>query len=304
MRFYLFLAGMLLAGPLALAESLTVQPTSVTDSIAVAASVEGKEMAEARARISGTLDNVLVVRGQWVKKGQVLGVVRDKKLGQQAEGLKVQLDAAEKNVERLKRLLPLQAVSKAAVDQAEAQAAALRAQLQNTGQNTADGRILAPFEGQFVALRAVSGTVMMPGESMGTVAAMPLTLKLALPERHAAYMAVGQEIPLTDDKGEPMGVAKVGTVYPQVAGGRVTVEASLPETSGTLLVGSKVKAFVPTGMRQAIVIPRDYLRVQNGLTYVKVDKLGDTLVQAGYPQPDGRVEILSGLKAGDVVLKP
>lgn len=283
--------------------ALVIKPANITNTLVIAGTIEGKEMSEARVRIPGTLESVLVARGTWVKKGQVLGVVRDEKIGQQSESLKTQLAAAEKNLQRLKELLPLDAASPLEVEQAEAQAAALRAQAQNTNQSRADGQVLAPSDGQFVALHAASGTVVMPGESMGTVATFPLLLKISMPENQVRHMTVGDQVTFQALADHPLEKATVTQIYPEVQAGRVTVEAQL-SASPSVLVGSKVKTFVAAGTRTAIVVPQDFIRWRNGLAYATLKKGGEILVQTGYPQADGSLEILSGLTQGDALIKP
>lgn len=302
---FVMMSALLAAGPAwAASPTLVVQAAEIADTVAVAATVEGAESGEARARIGGTLEQVLVSRGDMVKKGAVLGVVKDRKLGQQAAGLNTQVATAARNLARLKELLPLDAASPLEVEQAEAQLAALRAQAQATTQTSTDGRILAPFDGQFVALRAISGTVMMPGESLGTVAAAPMVLKLALPERHANAISVSATAALADDAGTPLGDATITSLYPQVSGGRFVAEARLPEMDRLPPVGTRLTARVPVGTRTALLLPQTYLSKRFGLAYAHVQGLGEVVVQTGYPQPDGQVEILSGLRAGDVVVQP
>ena len=66
-----------------------------------------------------------------------------------------------------------------------------------------------------------------------------------------------------------------------------------------------VRVLVATGHRQAIVIPRDYLFRRFSLDYVRRQPGGDTVVQVGAAvTPDGSVEILSGLRPGDVLVRP
>ncbi|MFZ2619956.1 MAG: HlyD family efflux transporter periplasmic adaptor subunit, partial [Alphaproteobacteria bacterium] len=226
-----------------------VRIQSVADTTSLAGVLEGTESAEARARLGGTLEELRIERGAWVKKGDILGVIKDKKLPQQSAGLAAQVAAAALHVKRMEELLPLDAASQAQVDQAKAQLSALKAQQQNTAQAATDGAILAPFDGQVVALHAVRGAVIMPGESLATVAAAPLRVRLALPERHAGLIKLGDVVPVVKDHVQVAGT--VSRVYPQVADGRIAVDVTLPETSGSvLIVGQKVLAQVATGERQ------------------------------------------------------
>jgi len=58
-----------------------------------------------------------------------------------------------------------------------------------------------------------------------------------------------------------------------------------------------------TGERPAFVVPAAYLYRRFGVDYTLVKDVGETVVQTGLPVEDG-VEVLSGLRPGDVLLPP
>ncbi len=77
-------------------------------------------------------------------------------------------------------------------------------------------------------------------------------------------------------------------------------------------MGERVRVLVSTDARRGIVIPARLIETRYGLDYVSVlDETGhphDVVVQRGGRQdgPDGeaRVEILSGLQSGDLLVQP
>ena len=103
-----------------------------------------------------------------------------------------------------------------------------------------------------------------------------------------------------DDKGLREG--RVRQVYPELDRGRVVADVTA-EGLGDYFVGERTRVYVATGKRPAIVVPADYLVVRSGVTYARIAGLGDTVVQPGLPVQGG-IEVLSGLRPGDVLVKP
>jgi multidrug efflux pump subunit AcrA (membrane-fusion protein) len=72
---------------------------------------------------------------------------------------------------------------------------------------------------------------------------------------------------------------------------------------GNFFVGERVRVYVATGTRQALIIPNGYVHRRAGITFVTLKGGEEIVVQLGLPN-EGGVEVLSGLKAGDVIVKP
>ena len=81
---------------------------------------------------------------------------------------------------------------------------------------------------------------------------------------------------------------------------------------GTYFVGDRVRVWINAGTRPGFVVPASFLITRFGLDYVRLRRadgsVNETPVQRGIAQPtqavaDG-IEILSGVTAGDVLVKP
>jgi RND family efflux transporter MFP subunit len=297
------------------ARSVVVSRTQIADETPVGGTVAGTETYDARARIGGTVVKVLVERGDVVKKGQLLAVIEDTKLPgqvaaatQQRAAAEAAVALAETNLKRMQSLLPLDAASPLQVEQAETQLKAAQAQLAATNMQASgvegastDGRVVAPAAGVVSVLRGVAGTIVMPGEPVATVDSTPLVVRLALPQRHAGVVSVGDEIPLELPMGMVTGT--VSRVYPAVENGRFRIDVKA-EGLEALKAGEKVTARVQTGTHMGIVVPKGAVTGHNGLSFVTLKKGGQITVQPGAAHADGTVEILSGLNDGDEVLIP
>lgn len=303
-------------------ERLAVQPAMITDYKPVAAVVTTRRMGEARARIGGTLVRLNVKEGDEVREGQVLALIADQRLNLESRGYAAQAAAAQAEAvraqadyERIKTLYEKGIYAKARLDQAEAawKAAkgsldAARAQAAASAELNAQGAILAPASGRVLKADVPAGAVVTPGQTIVTVTAGAPLLRLEIPEAQARALHVGDAVRL--DPRDLPGGATTGAiiqVYPAVTAGRVTADIAAPGL-GSDLVGRTVRVMVKLGERPAITVPTRFVANRYGVDYVRVlDKQGhasDVPVQLAPGPDDARVEVLSGVAGGDVIVAP
>ena len=174
-------------------------------------------------------------------------------------------------------------------------------------QQAVEGAVLAPGAGRVLSVPVSEGRVVLPGEVIATLAEENYILRLELPERHAQFVQAGDKV-LIGSRGlvasadEELREGRVRLVYPEIKGGRVVADVEV-EKLGDYFVGERTRVYVTTGKRQAIVIPPDYVFRRAGLNYVKLKDGTVVVVQPGEQRAEG-LEILSGLKEGDVVVAP
>jgi RND family efflux transporter MFP subunit len=309
------------------AETLSVTQREVPDYRAVAGTLTTRDMGEVRARIPGTLVALRVREGDEVEKGQVLAVIADDKVAlelqsrrAQAAALKAESDRAAADLERVRKVFDKGFYSKARLEQAAATskaateawkaAAAAQAVAAETGQQ---GKLLSPAAGRVMRAPVPAGAVVMAGDVIVTVATNNAVIRFELPEREARGLKVGDMIRVSEDgfngKAREAEV-RVREIYPQVRDGRITVDLERGDLKQTF-VGERIKARVVVGMRQSIVVPRDYVTTRFGVDYVSlVTRTGslDIPVQTGQglrtDSGQEGVEVLSGLRAGDKIVKP
>lgn len=300
---------------LAVAEAMidAVKPAS--------AMVTSRDMAEARARIPGTLVQLSVREGDTVGRGQVIGVVVDDRIGLQTAAFGAQVAAAEAEAARagadLARVQTLfdrgiyaQArldQAKAASEAASAQVRAARAQRSASAETGAQGRILAPASGRVLVADVPVGSVVSGGQSIATITSGPLVLRLELPEAQGRNLRVGQAVALSGEDLPGVTGGVIGQIYPAAMAGQTTADIVVSGLTSDR-IGQRVLVQVPIGQREALVIPRRFVATRYGIDFVRtVDRTGrvsEAPVQLGGPAGADRVEVLSGLKAGDVVLAP
>lgn len=301
-------------------ERLTLRPQAVADLKPAAATVTTRDMAEARARIGGTLVELAVREGDLVRKGQLIGRVADERLsletaayGAQAAAAAAEAARAEADLARVRTLYEKGFYAKARLDQAEAAAKAARGQAQAAQAQRAasaelgsQGAIFAPTSGRVLAADVPAGSVVSPGQSVATITAGEPVLRLEIPEAQGRALRVGQKVSIkTGDLPGLAGEGVISQLYPAVNAGRVVADITVAGLTADR-VGQRVRVQAPLGERQALVLPERYVATRFGIDFVRVvgpeDRVSDVAVQTAPAPVEGMVEILSGARPGDVVL--
>lgn len=309
------------AASLPAGETLRLAPAAIADMKAVGAEIATRDQAEALARIPGTLASLSVRAGDRVTKGQRIGMIVDTRLGYETSAYGAQVaaaraQAAQANAElaRIRDLYDHGVYAQARLDQAvamaraaDAQVAAARAQQGASASVAGQGAVLAPASGLVLRADILAGSVVAPGMSIATVTAGPPILRLMLPESVAGQVRPGARVRITDSDFPGAREGTVVQVYPAVNGGQVRVDATLPGLE-TSLVGRRVGASIAVGTRQALVVPRRFVTTRYGIDQVQVvtadRQLSMVPVQIAPTADPDRVEILSGVAAGDALFAP
>ena len=328
MRSAIVLAAMLamLTRQAVAADTFTVEPKKVADEKAVFATVESANVVPARARIGGTVAELHVKEGDEVKQGQVVATVGDEKLvlqlkslDAQIAGLQAQLAQTQTDLARAEDLFSKGTVPKTRLDEAHtafnvannAQRARI-AERSVVEQQLSEGKVLAPTAGRVLQVPVTTGTVILAGEPVARIAEKNFVLRLRVPERHARFLKAGDTVRVDGDELGANG-AKFGTiklVYPQIEDGRVVADAKVAGL-GDYFVGERIRVWVSGGERESVIVPGKFIVTRFGIDYARLrqgNAVIDVPVQRGreLPRPDmpDALEILSGLKAGDVLVRP
>ena len=307
----------------------TVAVSLVEDQKAVFATVESVDVVAARARIGGTVTELLVDEGSPVEAGQRIARVVDQKLALQAKSIDARIqsaasqrDLAKTALARSESLFQSGAIPKARLDEArtnlEVAARALsaaQADAQVLQQTRAEGDVLAPAQGRVLKVNVTKGSVVLPGEAVASMAADAYILRLQLPERHAQFIRAGDEVKVAErgleslsaESDEQLRTGRIIQVYPEIKQGRVAADVDV-DNLGDFFVGERIRVWVSAGARATIVVPQAYLYKRYGVTFAKLDDGHEVVIQPGLPitttaEPGG-IEVLSGLEVGDVLVKP
>jgi membrane fusion protein, multidrug efflux system len=305
----------------ATAAETTVRLAPIDDLKAVIATVEPVHQLVARARIGGTVTSLKIKEGDIVAEGAQIASVADQKpflqmqaLDQRIRSQMAQREKAKGDFDRAQDLLARGVTTKVIFDQAKTALdvadrtlAAMRSDRAVIEQQVAEGAVLAPSVGRVLTIPVSVGRVVMPGETIATIAQDRYILRLQLPERHARFMRAGDRVEigargLKEDGSAARKEARVRIVYPEIQGGRVVADVDV-EGLGDYFVGERTRVYVTTGRRETIIAPRAAVYRRAGVDYVRLRSGAELVVQTGERRGEG-VEILSGLNDGDVVVTP
>ena len=317
------LAALFALTPLAAGEAMTVTEQVVVDYRPVVARVEAGDTATARSRLQGVVTRLNIDEGSVVEAGETVAIVRDETLDPQLaslasriEGLKSQIRQAEEDLERAEALFADGFYPKARLDEQrtgldvlQRSLASAEAERNALSARKGEGVIRAPADARVTAVNVVQGSIVSPGEVIASFATLDGIVRLSLPERHAGEVAEGETVTLRlAARGGDIRTATIVKVYPELRNGAVIADATV-QGGLDALVGERVDVLAPVGERRAIRIPKDYVRTRYGVDFVRVqvgERFIDAPVALASPlaDADGELEILSGLKPGDVIERP
>src|SRR5712692_8034757 len=186
-----------------------------------------------------------------------------------------------------------------------------RTELEMARQALTDTELLAPVDGMIRERRTATGEFLNAGAPVATLVKIhPLRLQLAVPERAAANVRVGQDVRVSVDGDAGVHAGRVVRLSPSIQeqNRTLTIEAEVPNQAGVLRPGSFSRAEIVIAADQpAIFVPASSIVVFAGIEKVLTIREGKALerrVVTGRREKD-RIEIVEGLKVGEpVVIDP
>jgi RND family efflux transporter MFP subunit len=267
--------------------------------------------ADVGAKTLGYLGAVLVDRGDAVRKGQLLALVRPSDLPDQQESARVAFELAKVNKERAEKLAPSGVVSQQELQNASAQLAAASAQLAAIGVRLGESRILSPLDGVVSQRRLDPGALVGPNSGGGAILTVQRVdvLRVFVPvnERDVAGLQVGQEAHVeVDAMPDRRYQGKVVRISPSFDPVTRTLDAEVHiQNPGELRPGMYGRGVVVTGVHKgAVVVPAAAVQISSGRHYVfrlEGDKVKRAQIQVGVDGGDW-LEAASGLSPGDEIV--
>jgi len=263
---------------------------------------------------SGQVAQVLVTPGQSIAEGDPLlklGPLPSSSL--EVEQARINLEFANRNLERLRRLRRTHLATNEAEQQAEKEVASARAALNGLGVDGSSGPrvITAPFSGVVVQVLVTSGSTVHPGEDAMLVAPEDgLAVRAGFEPEDAIQLGPGMPVwisPVFKAHGETLAQAVLARLHRVVDPQTQLVEALIRPTKipAWMVAGTKVRIrVVIRSAQEAVRVPRQALVDHHGETGVFVVERGVAHwrpIHVGI-ESDHWVEVRTGLETGAIVV--
>lgn len=284
--------------------------------------VESARRTTVAARILARIEAVQVTAGDEVAAGDLLVELdaRDleARLRQAREALKAaeaQRDFARQEQARAEELLKRGVTTRQRYDQALSALRVAEAEVDRLVQTLREAEtalsfteIRAPVAGRVVDRLAEPGDTATPGLPLLRLYD-PSALRVEAPVREslAVGLAVGDRLAVEISAVKEHIGGPIEEIVPYAEPGARTllVKIRLPSDS-RLFAGMFARVAVPAGERARLLVPADSITRIGQLEFVTVvadDRAERRLVTSGKPAGEGQIEILSGLQAGEQVLR-
>lgn len=287
---------------------LIIKDTTLNNTIDVSGNIDANEKVNLISETAGNITGIYFTEGSRVTKGQLLVKVYSLDLLASLKQNDYQIALAKQNEYRNKILLQKEAISQQEYDTSLTALNTLKAQSDVIKAQIAKTEIRAPFSGT-IGLRNVSpGGYLSPNTAIASLVNIdPAKVTFSVPERYLPLINKGTKVTFTVETSRENFNATVYAIEPSIdAGSRtITVRAKAPNPKGLLTAGGFAKINLALDkIANTIMVPTECVIpdlktskvfiVHNGLATarpVKTDLRTDT-----------KIQIISGLKAGDSLI--
>lgn len=294
--------------PAASVSGYVVTPQMLSQNIEVPGSLAAFEEVELHPEVSGRVVAVYFKEGNNVSQGQMLLKIYDGDLQAQLQKLRVQLKTAQTTADRYAALLKINGVSQQEYDIQMLSVNTIKADINIIQTSIGKTSLRAPFSGKIGITTITKGAYVTPASLIATLRKVSqLKIDFTVPELYGAKMKKGMPVRFTIDGNSNVYTASISATENIIAeeNRSLRIMANVLKPDAQLLAGAFVKVKVPLGENnQALMVPsqavipdarnKKVITVRNGAASFEVVTLGT--------RDSAKVEITSGLKAGDTIL--
>lgn len=264
---------------------------------------------EMTPELAGHVNKILIPDGGQVKKGQVIIHLDDAMYQAKLASSEAQLVYSKNNYKRMVLLGKQGAVTKQAIDSADADLKQRRAESLENSVMVQKMRLSAPFDGVIGKVKVEPGDYVNVGEHLVTLTDINhLHIEYTVPEIYLPQLKVGQSVDIqTNIYPDKKFTGKVAFVSPTIdpVTRSVQVYAEISNNDRLLSSGMFVTAHQSIGEQShALMVPaRSAISTLNGQQVYKVidGKAVPVSVILGVRRQD-MVEVKEGLSVGDVIV--
>ncbi|MGZ3763609.1 MAG: efflux RND transporter periplasmic adaptor subunit [Mucilaginibacter sp.] len=287
---------------------MIVKDTAVTNNIDVTGTIDANEKVNLTSETAGNITGIYFKEGSRVQKGQLLVKVYNQDLIASLKQNEYQVALAKQNEYRNSILLQKEAISKQEYDTSLTSLNTLKAAGDVIKAQISKTEIRAPFSGT-IGLRNVSpGSYLAPNATIASLVNIdPAKVTFSVPERYLALIKNGSKIKFKVESSRDNFGATVYAIEPAIDlnSRTITVRALAPNPNGLLKAGGFAKINLALDqIAKTIMIPTQCVIPDLKTSLVYVYHNGKALAKPVQTdmRTDTRIQVISGLKAGDSVV--
>lgn len=287
--------------------------------------IEAAQKTTVSAQIGGQVEAILFDIDDYVEKGEVIVRLEDKQPVARLKQAKAELSEADARLkeaqdeyDRVKGVYEKKAVSKKAMDEAEASKKAAQAKLdaahaglEQAQEQVEYTRVRAPYAGIVTERHVELGETAQTGKKLISGLSLEhLRVNVDVPQNNINEVRVAEQVNIETADGHLIPVTKK-TVFPYADPASHTFRVRLDFDSDGLRLfpGMFVKAVFEIGQRQVLAVPTDSIVRRSEVTAVYVispeGKLSMRAIRKGRTLADANTIVLAGLQQGEqVVIDP
>jgi membrane fusion protein (multidrug efflux system) len=269
------------------------------------------------AKVSGYMRSLSVDKGDYVRSGQVLAVIDSPETDKQYQAAVADAHNKELISNRAATLVKKEMISQQDADQAEADAAVSKANLEQIGTLKSYEQVRAPFSGTVTARYSDPGALIQNAANAQT-SALPvveisettrLRIYVYVDQAHAPFVRNGDAVTILDQaqpnlKVEAHVTRTTGEIDPKTR--TLLVEVDVENPHNRILAGSFIQAELKVQTPHYIEVPSDALIVRGTQTVVAVVKPDNTVKFTPVVVADQTGEsarLLTGIDEGERVAR-
>lgn len=256
------------------------------------------------ARSAGIVETILADLGSRVAAGQALARLESADQRIALAQAKEKYENTRQTVERQRALMVAGVVSQAESEQLEFEHRQALLGLRKAQRDLDLTRIVAPFSGVVTARKARSHRLVTSGDSLFRITALaPVLAAVHVPEVVAGSLRIGTEARVIAAGGVPAS-ARIIRASPMIDPGSGTREVILQLADKTRLTpGSGVRVRLGAEPRQVITIPKSAVDGEGYALVWSDERTTLRPLTLGHEVSGDRVEVVSGLAAGEKVVR-
>jgi membrane fusion protein, multidrug efflux system len=284
-----------------------VKPVNFDNDVFATGKIGALNQIDVLPEVGGKVTAIYFKEGETVSKGTLLVKLNDADLQAQLLKSKTQISLSEQKLERLKKLMTINGISKEELDIQENELNSLKADQAYIVAQLAKTNIVAPFTGM-VGLKNISegSFVNMTTPIVSLVQVKPLYVEFSVPEKYSGLFNKGIDVKFSNDHSKEQQIATIYAIEPRVDEMTKTIKARASYNGNeNFYPGSFVKVFVNMGATQnALMIPTQCVipTLKGQKVFIAKNGIAVEIPVTIGVRTDDKIQIIEGISAGDTVI--